>query len=143
VKYIPSIILLLFGTVVSGEDVKMQCEWDYSTYHFKYSDNLFKDKAYIRVNGEWIDYCEGMMSSVQQNYMHLNRKIVNYTVKDKGATCTFYGQDNKYNQDREAYLMWTLDFEIMAAKTGYSTKNIEDGKWEKFTWFNEWQCTTF
>lgn len=47
-KLLAVLSVAIFANQASAEDIKMQCDWDYSTKYFKYSDKIFKDKAYKR-----------------------------------------------------------------------------------------------
>ena len=139
-------IIFLLSLPLFAEDINMQCQYGelQKTYYFKYSDNLLKDKAYQRVNGNWIDYCDGMVSTQNLGWLNLNRKINNYTVKDKTASCTFYGKGKNYfGENTEGNQTWLLDFEIMTAKIGYDENNLDTGKFTKFSWFNEFKCSPF
>ena len=57
-------LTLGLATSVFAKDIKMQCDWDYSTKYFKYSDKIFKDKVYKRDDGQWLDLCVGMLAMV-------------------------------------------------------------------------------
>jgi hypothetical protein len=147
-KYIYSLLIFIgLSGSAFGTDTKMQCEWyqdKMKTYYFKYSDNFFIDKAYMRIDGRWIDYCDGMVSTQKTPTSLLERKINNYTVKDKGASCTVYKKYRFTNGTiREYKQTWVLDFAIMKAKKGSEHKDFETGEFVWSGWFDEVQCKTF
>jgi len=147
-KYIYSLLIFIgLSGSAFGADTKMQCEWnggELETYYFKYSDNFLIDKAYMRIDGSWIDYCDGMVSTQNLSFYASTRKINNYTVKDEGASCTFYEKYKNYHgKIRERNQTWFLDFAIMKAKKGSEYKDFETGEFVWSGWFEEVQCKTF
>ena len=149
-KYVYALLIYIgLSTSAFGEDLKTECKWhngiSAKSYYFKYADNFLKDKAHMRLDGEWIDYCDGMMSSQNLRYLEKNRRITDYTVRDNSASCTFYGQDTEPSSglDREGTQTWVVDFEVREAKVGFEERNPKTGETADFFWFNKFECKPY
>tara|TARA_A100001011_G_C13719628_1_gene599049 strand:- start:134 stop:580 length:447 start_codon:yes stop_codon:yes gene_type:complete len=144
-KYIFTFLIFIgLSSSAFGEDLKMQCGFGYNvkTHYFKYGDNLLKDKGYMRIDGKWINICDGLKSRHQSNMPDDNiRKLDNGVVEDSSVSFKFY-LIGPYLEGGvfEAKLTWFLDFEIMEASVGAEEKNQETGKWSKFGWWNRFKC---
>ena len=69
---VTTLAFILLGTSAFGAEIKMEC-FDrkiksgeiVDTFALKYADRvLMKDKACMRVNGRWIDLCDGLMQTL-------------------------------------------------------------------------------
>ena len=120
-------LILGLGTSVFAKDIKMQCDFGQNEF-FKYSDKIFKDKAYMRNDGQWIDYCDGMLVMLKE-WNYTGRKIGKPIVQDKSASCNFE-LTNVFQE--EMIITWLVDFELMTAKRGYTVETSSPKKWTDF-----------
>jgi len=137
-KLLAILSVILFANQASAEDIKMQCDMGSGYFsmktHFKYSDKIFKDKAYIRVDGQWVDFCDGM-EDMLQSVVDISQLGDNFA-RDKSAAC-------HVEINFEAISTLLIDFELMIAKFGFSKKNLSTGEWSDFRWDSEIKCTSF
>ena len=104
-------------------------------------DKIFKDKVYKRDDGQWLDFCVGMLAMVKRGTKWTEvLKIGEDLIGDKSASCNFEVKDSSENY--QAIQTWLVDFELMKAKVGYARRK-QNGEWSQFGWFNEWKCTAF
>ena len=132
-------LILGLGTSVFAKDIKMQCDFGQNQL-FKYSDNIFKDNSYMRKDGQWVDFCDGMLAFMLREYNNTATKIGDPLIQDKSATCNFE-LTNMWQE--EMIITWLVDFESMTAQRGYTVETASPKKWTDFRWDKFYECTAF
>ena len=104
-------------------DVMMSCQLEGETgklVHFKYEDKfLSTDKAYSRLEGKWVNICDGIEKNIGQV---VEGKIRTFSfIDDKSATCNYEFPKETYGE-----LKWIIDFETL---TWASYKNGQPNRY--------------
>ncbi len=113
-----TLALILLGTSAFGAEIKMECELPSAVWYFKYAERtLMKDKAYTRVNGRWIDICDGLQTYHQTIVDGLGdsgkKVLTECDIQDKSAIVGYEFPNGK-TSDGESFekaFRWIIDFE--------------------------------